>query len=29
VMENGKIADVFATSELDARMSSLHTYLGV
>ncbi len=29
VMENGQIADVFATSELDARMSSLHTYLGV
>jgi branched-chain amino acid transport system ATP-binding protein len=29
VMENGKVADVFATSELDARMSSLHDYLGV
>ena len=29
VMEHGKIVDTFANSELQAKMDSLHTYLGV
>ena len=29
VMEHGKIIDTFANSELQAKMDSLHTYLGV
>jgi branched-chain amino acid transport system ATP-binding protein len=29
VMEHGKIIDTFANSELQAKMASLHTYLGV
>ncbi|PSC03963.1 ABC transporter ATP-binding protein [Alsobacter soli] len=29
VMEDGKVVDKFATAELDARMGSLHEYLGV
>ena len=29
VMDHGKIIDTFATSELDANMDKLHTYLGV
>jgi branched-chain amino acid transport system ATP-binding protein len=29
VMEEGKVVSAFATAELDARMGSLHQYLGV